>query len=224
MSNQANQRRPQRRNQPARSRDGQGRARRRGATLENALLQAAWEEVSALGYANLTMEGVATRAGTGKAVLYRRWPNRAALVLAAMRRRMGPLASQVPDTGDLRQDVLIVLRQFRDRYQQIGPDIAHGLMTELDDLPADVFEVVPDVMMTILTRAAQRGEVRLDKVTPRIAALPGDLLRHQLLLSRGSVSEAFLAEVLDDIFLPLVGDTGRPARRGHQGLGLPPGA
>jgi AcrR family transcriptional regulator len=71
--------------------------------------------VSALGYANLTMEGVATRAGTGKAVLYRRWPNRAALVLAAMRRRVGPLASQVPDTGDLRQDVLIVLRQFRDR-------------------------------------------------------------------------------------------------------------
>ena len=54
MSNQANQRRPQRRNQPARSRDSQGRARRRGATLENALLQAAWEEVSALGYANLT--------------------------------------------------------------------------------------------------------------------------------------------------------------------------
>jgi hypothetical protein len=97
-------------------------------------------------------------------------------------------------------------------------------MTELNDIPADVFEVVPDVMMTILTHAAQRGEVRLDKVTPRIAALPGDLLRHQLLLARGSVSEAFLAEVVDEIFLPLVGDTGRPARRGHQGLGLPPGA
>lgn len=194
-----------------RSRDGAGRSRRHGATLEDALLQAAWEEVSAVGYANLTMEGVAARAKTAKTVLYRRWPNRAALVLAAIRRRVGPIASQIPDTGDLRQDVLIVLRQFRDRYQQFGPDITHGLMTELHNIPTDVFEVTPGVMMTILTHAAQRGEVRLDKITPRIAALPGDLLRHQLLLSGGSASEAFLAEVLDDIFLPLVMNAGRPA-------------
>jgi AcrR family transcriptional regulator len=215
MANQANQR-PHRRSQPARTREGQGRLRRRGATLDDALLQAAWEEVSAVGYTNLTMEGVAARARTGKTVLYRRWPNRAALVLAAMRRRMGSLASQIPDTGDLRQDVLIVLRQFRDRYQQIGPDITHGLLTELHDIPPDVFEITPGVMMTILTHAAQRGEVRLHNVTPRIAALPGDLLRHQLLLSDGSASEAFLAEVVDDIFLPLVMDTGRPARRGKR--------
>jgi hypothetical protein len=46
--------------------------------------------------------------------------------------------------------------------------------------------------------------VRLDKVTPRVAALPGDLLRHDLLLSQGPVSDASLAEIVDDIFLPLV--------------------
>jgi AcrR family transcriptional regulator len=199
------------RSQTGRAGDGGGRSRRRGAKLDDALLQAAWEEVSAVGYANLTMEGVAARARTSKAVLYRRWPNRAALVLAAMRRRVGSIASEIPDTGDLRQDVLIVLRQLGHRYQEVGPDITHGLMTELHDIPTDVFEVVPGVMMAILTHAAQRGEVRLDHVTPRIAALPGDLLRHDLLLSRGSVSEAFLAEVVDDIFLPLVVDAGRSA-------------
>lgn len=102
------QNRPRRRAQrfPARP---HGR-RRHGAELEDALLQAAWDEVTSVGYANLTMEGVAARAHTSKAVLYRRWPGRAALILAAVRRRVIPITREVPDTGDLREDVLAVLR------------------------------------------------------------------------------------------------------------------
>jgi AcrR family transcriptional regulator len=185
-------------------RDGAMRGRRRGAELENALLQAAWDEVRAVGYAGLTMEGVAARAGTGKAVLYRRWPKRAELILAAMRHQVGSIASQIPDTGDLREDVLIVLRQIRDRAEQIGPDIIHGLRMESEDLPPEVFAITPAVMMTLLTRAAERGDVRLEKVTPLIAALPGILIRHELFLSDATVSEAYLTEIADNIFLPLV--------------------
>jgi len=179
-------------------------SRRRGMVLEDALLQAAWQELSEVGYARLTMEGAAARAGTSKAVLYRRWPNRAELVLAVVRNRMSPIASEIPDTGTLRGDVLSVLRQLRHRYGEIGPDIVHGLMTELHELPATVFQIVPEVMMTILRRAAKRGEVRLAKVTPRIAALPGDLLRHELLITHTPVSDAVLAEIVDEVFLPLV--------------------
>jgi AcrR family transcriptional regulator len=184
--------------------DAQARPRRRGGKLEDALLQAAWEEVSAVGYANLTIDAVAARAGTSKPVLYRRWPNRAALILAATRHRLVSITSDIPETGDLRQDVLTVLRQFRDRYQQVRPDIIYGLLTELHDMPTDVFEVTPGVMTTILAHAAARGEARLDKLTPRIAALPGDLVRHELLVSRGLVSDAVLAEIVDEVFLPLV--------------------
>lgn len=182
-------------------------SRRRGVELEESLLQAAWEEVSEVGYAQMTMEGVAARAGTSKPVLYRRWPNRAALVLAATRRQMVPMSSEIPDTGTLRGDVLSLLRQLRRRYRQIGPDILHGLMTELSEVPASVLQVIPEVMMVILRRAAERGEVRLEKVTPRVASLPGDLLRHQLLITRAPPSDAFLAEIVDDIFLPLVART-----------------
>jgi len=57
--------------------------RRRGDHLEHALLAATWEELLAVGYANLTMDGVAARAHTSKPVLYRRWPTRPELVLAA---------------------------------------------------------------------------------------------------------------------------------------------
>jgi AcrR family transcriptional regulator len=194
----------QSRDKPDRTRDGAMRARRHGAALENALLQAAWDEARAVGYAGLTMEGVAARAGTGKAVLYRRWPSRAELALAAMRHHVGSITSQIPDTGDLREDVLIVLRQIRDRAQQIGPDIIHGLRMESHDLPPEALEITPAVMMTILTRAAERGDVRLERVTPLIAALPGILIRHELFLFNAAVSEAYLTEIVDDIFLPLV--------------------
>jgi Tetracyclin repressor-like, C-terminal domain len=97
---------------------------------------------------------------------------------------------------------------------EIGPEVIHGLMTELHELPASVIQVIPGVMTTILRRAAERGEVSLDKVTPRIASLPGDLLRHQLLITRAPVSDTFLAEITDEIFLPLV--TTNRAKPGRQ--------
>jgi len=186
------------------TRDSAVRPRRHGAELEDALLQAAWDEVAAVGYASLTMEGVAARAGTGKQVLYRRWPKRAELVLAAMRHHLGSIASEIPDTGDLRQDVLIVLRQIKDRAEQFGPEIFHGLRMESQDLPPEAFAITPGVMMTLLTRAAERGDISPEKITPLIASLPGILIRHELLLSNAAVSEAYLTEIVDEVFLPLV--------------------
>ena len=58
--------------------------RRRGETLERALYQATLEELTAVGYGELTMEGIAARAHTGKAALYRRWSNKHDLVRAAL--------------------------------------------------------------------------------------------------------------------------------------------
>jgi AcrR family transcriptional regulator len=187
-----------------------GMSRRRGKVLEDALLEAAWDEVTAVGYAKFTIDGVAVRAGTARSVLYRRWPSRAALVHAAMRHRFGSLTDEVPDTGDLREDVLSVLRHNRDTFKEIGPGIVHGLMAEAADLPRDVLQVTPDAIAVILERAAARGDARPDRMTPRIASLPGDLLRHEMLLPDGNPTDSFLAGIVDEIFLPLVA-TASPA-------------
>src|SRR5258708_22302761 len=87
-----------------------GGPRRRGATLERAILHATWEELVAVGYANLTMERVAAHAGTSRAVLYRRWRSPPELVLAAIRQQAPFLSGPVPATGTLRGDVLALLR------------------------------------------------------------------------------------------------------------------
>src|SRR5213592_3320126 len=74
--------------------------RRRGAALEEAILRAAMEELTETGYATLTMERVARRAGTNKNAIYRRWPNRAALGIAAYQ-QFTVSGMPLPDTGDL---------------------------------------------------------------------------------------------------------------------------
>ena len=60
-------------------------ARRRGAVLERAILDAALEQLSTVGWNGLTMEGVAAGAQTGKAAVYRRWPSKEDLVADALR-------------------------------------------------------------------------------------------------------------------------------------------
>ncbi|NEB06032.1 TetR/AcrR family transcriptional regulator [Streptomyces sp. SID13726] len=179
-------------------------ARRRGAALEADLLDAAWAELEAVGYARLTMEGVAARARTGKQVLYRRWGNRAELVIAAMRHRTGSIADRVPDTGSLREDVLEVLRAGAERQRQIGPDTLHGLLAEARDVDPAFFGIMRGVLRTVVERAAERGEIPTADLPRRVLTVPTDLLRQEVLLSREPLSEGVLEEIVDEVFLPLV--------------------
>jgi len=184
--------------------------RRRGAALEDAILAAAWDELDDVGYAELTMEAVAARARTSKAVLYRRWPNRARLMIAAMRQRVTPLSADVPDTGELRGDLLGLLRRAAGRYREFDADLLHGLLAELPDVQSEIVGTNPDTVATILRRAAGRGEVDLAGVTPRIARLPLDLLRHEIAVTHAVVPDAVLVEIVDDIVLPLLAARSHP--------------
>jgi AcrR family transcriptional regulator len=187
-----------------------GKTRRRGAALEDALLDAAWAELQAVGYAGLTMEAVADRAGTSRAVLYRRWRNRPELVLTVIRRHRPLLSGEIPDTGTLRGDVLALLRRMSSRLAEIGPETVYGLLGDyLSDAGMfarsrdQLLSISAEVMETILKRAADRGEARAG-VENRIATLPTALFRNELFLARTPPSEGTLVEIVDDVFLPLV--------------------
>jgi AcrR family transcriptional regulator len=195
-----------------------GATRRRGATLEAALLDAAWDELQTVGYAGLTMEAVADRAGTSRAVLYRRWPKRPELVIAALRRHRPLLSGEIPDTGTLRDDVLALLRRMSARLTEIGPETVYGLLGDyLSDAELfarthdQVLQIGAGVMSTILKRAADRGEAH-SAVHPRVAALPMDLFRNDLMLRRTPPADWAIIEIVDDVFLPLV-RTARLAQR-----------
>lgn len=187
-----------------------GKTRRRGAALEEALLDAAWDELQTVGYANLTMEAVADRAGTSRAVLYRRWRNRTELVLAATRRHRPRLSGDVPDTGSLRGDVVAILTRASDHLAGDDLETTYAMLSEYFADPElfsrvqdQIYHVGAGIMATIFKRAEERGEVRHD-ISPRVATLPIDLLRHELFRTRTPPSKDVIAEIVDDVFLPLV--------------------
>jgi AcrR family transcriptional regulator len=192
--------------------------RRRGEVLEEAILQAAWEELSTTGYTHLTMEKVAARAGTNKAVLYRRWANKSDLVIAALHKYVPRFTNEIPNTGNLRDDVYAYLHGIAEPLKSIGAQTIRGLMTEQlgSTLFRHLIESLPQLslrrseskmmaaMMAILKNAELRGEVRLEKLAPRIISLPLELLRNEIITRLEPISDEAIEEIIDDIFLPLV--------------------
>lgn len=193
--------------------------RRRGEVLEDAILQATMEELSKTGYMHLTMESVAARAGTNKAVLYRRWANKSVLVIAALRKHLPRITNEIPNTGDLRSDVYAYLHGLAEPMKSIGAQTIRGLMME-PQVRNMIVTAMPQIIerrsenkltaavRAILKNAELRGEVRLEKLTPRIISLPLDLLEYEL-ITRQEVSDTTITEIVDDIFIPLIRATKR---------------
>ncbi|MGI5131901.1 TetR/AcrR family transcriptional regulator [Pseudonocardia sp. CA-107938] len=178
--------------------------RRRGSTLEHALLAAAWAELQRTGYAGFTIDAVARAAGTSRAVLYRRWPNRAALVHATVRAHAGSVTDRVPDTGSLDGDVRALLRELAAGIERIGVDVATGLLGELDEIPDDVKATVPGVVEQVVERARARGEIGDSPVPEAVLAMPGALIRYHVVTERAVPSQDVLDGIADQLLLPLV--------------------
>lgn len=187
--------------------------RRRGSRLEEAILDAAWAELVEHGYPSLTLEGVAKRAGTSRPVLYRRWPSRTALATSALARDMARNPIVVPDLGSVREEICLLLRRLSDRARpdlirlvfDMQKDLAHqhsNLAQMREDAKAQIVDV--DVTQGILQRAIRRGEIMAARLTPRIASLPTDLARHEILMTFQPLSDEAIREIVDEIFLPLV--------------------
>jgi AcrR family transcriptional regulator len=189
--------------------------RRRGAELESAILDAAWEQLIAEGYEHFTVDTVAARARTSKPVLYRRWKTREDMLRATVRHRGAANSLPAPDTGTLRGDLLALLTEANtDRnpmaallssmlgsyYNKTGPTPAE-LRAEFRGQRGSAVEVV-------VNRAVERGEVDPARLTPRIIDLPFDLFRNEMLMTLKPVPDHVLRQIVDDIFIPLV----QPAR------------
>ncbi|NJP26833.1 TetR/AcrR family transcriptional regulator [Microbispora sp. SCL1-1] len=187
--------------------------RRRGPALEAALLDAAWDELVETGFAKLTMESVAARAGTGIAVLYRRWANKDELVLAALEHYRSRHPIELPDTGTLRGDLLAALTgmgETRAAFFAVTAAAAFsGLLAGTGLTPSQVRDrIIGDQRLprvqAIYQRAHDRGEIDLERIPPAVLAMPFDLVRHDLLMNLKPVPPARIRSIVDELFLPLV--------------------
>jgi AcrR family transcriptional regulator len=197
---------------------GDTQTRRRGAELEAAILDAAWEQLTAEGYEHFTIDTVTARARTSKPVLYRRWKTREDLPRATVRYRGAADSPPSPDTGTLRGDLIALLTHANTNrnpmvalvssmlgsyYNQTGPTPAELRDAFLSQRGSTVEQVVK--------RAVERGEIDPARLTPRIIALPFDLFRNEMMMTLKPVPDYVLRQIVDDIFIPLV-TTGQPTR------------
>lgn len=143
---------------------GAPRGRPRDPERERRVLVAAIEEYSERGWAGLTMDGVAKRAGVGKSTIYLRWTNKEDLLAAAVQ---GLAADVEPvDNGSLRGDFELLAGNLYDAYWTA---IGWGLVRILIDAAGsgegvaelrEVNEVHRQAALGILDRAVERGELR----------------------------------------------------------------
>lgn len=192
--------------------------RRRGLALEQAILDAAIDELVDSGYAGLTFDRVAARAGTNKNAIYRRWPSRAALGVAAYR-SAAVAEMRVPDTGALRSDALELLRLANRTWSSPVGRVLRSLLAGVADDPellALVHERAADAQsatwLTVLGRAVARGEIRPEALHPRVATAAIVMLRNEY-VTRGvpTAPDEVLVEIVDEIFLPLLRGRGVPS-------------
>lgn len=139
--------------------------------VTDAITDAAIDSLVEHGYAKLSMEGVARRAGVGKSALYRRWPSKVDMVTDLLAHLSVP-AGPPPDTGTLRGDIRALLQAITDwlvdpRMRAVLP----SLMAEYDRNPALAEASATYIgnprrawARETLERAGQRGELAPEQI------------------------------------------------------------
>jgi AcrR family transcriptional regulator len=184
-----------------------GPGRPRDPEVDEAILAAAMDLLAEVGYARLTMDQVAARARVGKASVYLRWPNKVALVAEAIQRRAA-LAPETPDTGKLRNDMLLFLRALLRRKSAAEPAVA-AVSGEIASNPElrkawrkGVTGTLWACVRVIVERAIQRGELQAGSDVEMLSMLPLTLLQNWRLEHGRGPDDAVIERIVDQFYTP----------------------
>ncbi|MEV5318549.1 TetR/AcrR family transcriptional regulator [Streptomyces sp. NPDC052687] len=189
--------------------------RRRGAVLERAILDAALEQLSTVGWSGLTMEGVAAGAQTGKAAVYRRWPSKEDLVVDALKAGL-PRLDAAADLGSVREDLLALVRRARDAMYSRPGFALRSVIHECDTTQAERFHSVivegvvePTIRLLreVIDRGIRRGEVRADAANGYVLDAVPAMMMYRSKMCGCEWTDREIEEMVDQLMMPLL----RPA-------------
>lgn len=159
------------------------------------------------GYDRLSLDVVASTARASKATLYRRWPTKAELVLAAFVEGTRQVAVD-PDTGKLRGDLLRIGEQIRAHVSTHASTIRAVLMeisrsaTLAAMLQEQFLAQRKALMRRVLARAVDRGEIEASAITDDLwDLLPGYLIFRSVLTGRAA-SRRTVQHLVDNVIIP----------------------
>jgi AcrR family transcriptional regulator len=175
---------------------------------EEAILDAALEVLSEVGYDRMSMDEIAKRAHASKATIYRRWSGKADMVAALVHRQAGNYPP-LPDTGTLRGDLLAgltVLCRVVEAKHAVVAGLTRAIQTD-PELAQLLRQHVVGPGFTeadgIFERARSRGELPARVDVRRLLDICEAMIWHRLLLTGAPLDDAFITTTVDDILLPL---------------------
>jgi AcrR family transcriptional regulator len=188
--------------------------RPRDPRVDTAVAAATLELLAEAGYAGLTVDHIAQRAGVGKAGVYRRWPDKESVVLAAL--TLGEQRPAAPDTGGLHGDLIAFLTALV-RYRAEHLDAVAAVSSEAltserigTAFRESVVGPVRDAVLGILERAVARGELSPTADLELLVSVPVALLFTRRLLSGRHPDEDFVRRVAAQMVAAAAGTGGTP--------------
>lgn len=187
-------------------------SRRTGDQLIQAVHAAALAEISENGLRGASMDRIAKRAGTGKAALYRRWPNVRALGLDVFLVTIAEAVPQAfPNTGSLREDLVDSMKSFTSSFRGPMALVLRELISEsahdsalIEEFNRRLGEPMESELVNVLQRAMARGEIPTKPIDPLIFELPDALISHRLLLRGEIIDDITCEHLVDNVILPLL--------------------
>ena len=167
-----------------------GRGRPRSEEADQAILAATLKLIGEQGVAGTTIEGVAAEAGVGKTTIYRRWPAKNDLIVAAIS-ELPP--REFPDTGSLPGDMAALANLQRERLAGTGlfrivPRVLAESMNDADLHRAIMKQVIGplrELLRQVVVRGIARGELRPDLDVEALVDVLHAIPLYRILLSRG---------------------------------------
>ena len=193
--------------------------RPRSEEAHKAILDATLQLLVEVGFSALTVEGVATRAGVGKATIYRRWPSKLPLVVEAFSRLP---ALEEADTGDLVDDLKKMLRSYLQLFNStplaavlpsLAGERAHN--PQVSELFDPVFKERRQPLIRALERAVARGELSPELDLEVAADLIVGPIAVRLFFSGRKINPKIVGPIVD---LALQGIRGAPSRAAKAGV------
>lgn len=176
--------------------------RPRSQATRRAILDAVLDLTAEAGYRNLTVDGIADRAGAGKQTIYRWWPSKDDVLLEALALK-AELDIPIPDTGSYREDMRVFLTaSFTLGRQHLVIDVLRALMAraQLDDEFGQRFRGAflqrrRDVLAVIVRRAQERGDLPSHLRPGTIADIVFGVIWYRV-LATGQLADGHLADEL----------------------------
>jgi AcrR family transcriptional regulator len=162
-----------------------------------------------VGYAGLTVDGIAARAGTGKQTIYRWWPSKDDVLLEALADRAA-LDVVVPDQGSYRADLhaFLIASFTLSRLPEV-PDILRALMAraQIDEefgqrFRASFLQRRRDALAVIVDRAQVRGDLPLRLARDTVADVVFGVIWYRLLASREPLGDEMAGEIASTLAVP----------------------